>query len=115
MKLNELLASIERDVPITLIVDEQYFRVGKKGDLVRDLNYFNNRIHYMSLLLSYTRYDQIKFDLVRNKILDQFPELLMPENCLEKIPDYGKMEDYIASIEVAYPATWTVEYEMIDS
>lgn len=70
---------------------------------------------YMSLLLSYTRYDQIKFDLVRNKILDQFPELLMPENCLEKISDYGKMEDYIASIEVAYPATWTVEYEMINS
>ena len=67
---------------------------------------------YMSLLLSYTRYDQIKFDLVRNKILDQFPELLMPENCLEKIPDHGKMEDYIASIEVAYPATWTVEYEI---
>lgn len=26
-----------------------------------------------------------------------------------------KMEDYIASIEVAYPETWTVEYEMIDS
>mgnify|MGYP000015294372 FL=1 len=39
----------------------------------------------------------------------------MPENCLEKLPDYGKTEDYIASIEVAYPATWTVEYEMIDS
>ena len=52
---------------------------------------------------------------VRNKILEQFPELLMPENCLEKLPDYGKMEDYIASIEVAYPETWTVEYEMIDS
>ena len=34
MKLNELLASIERDVPITLIFDEQYFRVGKKGDLL---------------------------------------------------------------------------------
>lgn len=46
MKLNELLASIERDVPITLIVDEQYFRVGKKGDLVKDLNYFNNRKYY---------------------------------------------------------------------
>lgn len=65
---------------------------------------------YISLLLPYTRYDQIKFDLVRNKILEQFPELLMPENCLEKLPDYGKTEDYIASIEVAYPATWTVEY-----
>lgn len=64
----------------------------------------------ISLLLPYTRYDQIKFDLVRNKILEQFPELLMPENCLEKLPDYGKTEDYIASIEVAYPATWTVEY-----
>lgn len=70
---------------------------------------------YISLFLEYTRYDQIKFDLVRNKILEQFPELLMPENCLEKLPDYGKTQDYIASIEVAYPATWTVEYEMIDS
>ena len=70
---------------------------------------------YISLLLQYTRYDQIKFDLVRNKILKQFPELLMPENSLEKLPDYGKLEDYVASIEVAYPATWTVEYELIDS
>lgn len=70
---------------------------------------------YISLLLQYTRYDQIKFDLVRNKILEQFPELLMPENCLEKLPYYGKIENYISSIEVAYPATWTVEYEMIDS
>lgn len=70
---------------------------------------------YISLLLPYTRFDQIKFDLVRNKILEQFPELLMPENCLEKLPGYGKTKDYIASIEVAYPATWTVEYEMIDS
>lgn len=34
----------------------------------------------------------------------------MPENCLEKLPDYGKIENYISSIEVAYPATWTVEY-----
>lgn len=37
------------------------------------------------------------------------------EICLEKLPGYGKAEDYIASIEVAYPETWTVEYEMIDS
>ena len=50
-----------------------------------------------------------------SKILEQFPELLMPESCLEKFPGYGKTEDYIASIEVAYSATWTVEYEMIDS
>lgn len=70
---------------------------------------------YISLLLPYTRFDQIKFDLVRNKILEQFSELLMPENSLEKLPDYGKLEDYVASIEVAYPATWTVEYELIDS
>ena len=52
MKLNELLASIERDVPITLIVDEQYFRVGKKGDLVRDLNYFNNRKYYGNAIVA---------------------------------------------------------------
>lgn len=71
--------------------------------------------NYISLFLEYTRYDQIKFDLVCNKILKQFPELLIPENCCEKLPNYGKTEDYIASIEVAYPETWTVEYEIIDS
>lgn len=71
--------------------------------------------NYISLFLEYTRYDQIKFDLVCNKILKQFPELLIPENCCEKLPNYGKMEDYIASIEVAYPETWTVEYAKIDS
>lgn len=70
---------------------------------------------YISLFLEYTRYDQIKFDLVCNKILGQFPELLIPVNCCEKLPNYGKMEDYIASIEVAYPETWTVEYAKIDS
>ena len=46
MRLNELLASINRDVPITLTVDEQYFHICKKGDLVNDFNYFNNRIRY---------------------------------------------------------------------
>lgn len=56
---------------------------------------------YISLLLEYTQHDQIKFDLVRNKILKQFPELLMSENCYEKLPDSAKLEDYIASIEVA--------------
>ena len=70
---------------------------------------------YISLLLEYTKHNQIKFDLVRDKILGQFPELLMSENCYEKLPDSAKLEDYIASIEVAYPKTWTVEYEMIDS
>lgn len=70
---------------------------------------------YISLFLEYTRYDQIKFDLVCNKILGQFPELLIPVNCCEKLPNHGKMEDYIASIEVAYPETWTVEYAKIDS
>lgn len=44
------------------------------------------------------------------KFIPMVLEMLMPENCLEKLPDYGKTEDYIASIEVAYPATWTVEY-----
>lgn len=52
MKLNELLASIDRDVPITLIVDEQYFRVDRKCDLVRDINYFNNRKHYGNAIVA---------------------------------------------------------------
>lgn len=52
MKLNELLASIERDVPITLIVDEQYFRVDRRCDLVRDINYFNNRKHYGNAIVA---------------------------------------------------------------
>ena len=70
---------------------------------------------YISLLLEYTKHDQVKFDLVRDKVLGQFPELIMSENCYEKIPDNANLEDYIASIEVAYPETWTVEYEKIDS
>ncbi len=52
MKLNELLASIDRDVPITLIVDEQYFRVDRRCDLVRDINYFNNRKHYENAIVA---------------------------------------------------------------
>lgn len=52
MKLNELLASIDRDVPITLIVDEQYFRVDRRCDLVRDINYFNNRKHYGNAIVA---------------------------------------------------------------
>ena len=71
--------------------------------------------NYISLFLEYTKHDQVKFDLVRDKILGQFPELLMSENCYEKLPDSAKLEDYIASIEVAYPETWTVEYAKIDS
>lgn len=52
MKLNELLASIDRDVPITLIVNEQYFSVDRRCDLVRDINYFNNRKYYGNAIVA---------------------------------------------------------------
>ena len=108
----KLYPSSSKEKIVTLL--EYFFKVCDVGASPQCM-WKTDDCDYISLLLQYTRYDQIKFDLVRKKILEQFPELLMPENCLEKIPDYGKMEDYIASIEVAYPATWTVEYEMIDS
>lgn len=108
----KLYPSSSKEKIVTLL--EYFFKVCDVGASPQCV-WKTDDCDYMSLLLPYTRYDQIKFDLVRNKILKQFPELLMPENCLEKLPDYGKMEDYIVSIEVAYPATWTVEYELIDS
>ena len=108
----KLYPSSSKEKIVTLL--EYFFKVCDVGASPQCM-WKTDDCDYISLLLPYTRYDQIKFDLVRNKILGQFPELLMPENCLEKLPSYGKMEDYIASIEVAYPATWTVEYEMIDS
>lgn len=108
----KLYPSSSKEKIVTLL--EYFFKVCDVGASPQCV-WKTDDCDYISLLLPYTRYDQIKFDLVRKKILEQFPELLMPENCLEKLPDYGKTEDYIASIEVAYPATWTVEYEMIDS
>lgn len=108
----KLYPSSSKEKIVTLL--EYFFKVCDVGASPQCM-WKTDDCDYISLLLPYTRYDQIKFDLVRNKILEQFPELLVPENCLEKLPDYGKTEDYIASIEVAYPATWTVEYEMIDS
>lgn len=107
-----LYPSSSKEKIVTLL--EYFFKVCDVGASPQCM-WKTDDCDYMSLLLPYTRYDQIKFDLARNKILEQFPELLMPENCLEKLPDYGKTEDYIASIEIAYPETWTVEYEMIDS
>lgn len=108
----KLYPSSSKEKIVTLL--EYFFKVCDVGASPQCM-WKTDDCDYISLLLPYTRYDQIKFDLVRNKILKQFPELLMPENCLEKLPDHGKMEDYIVSIEVAYPATWTVEYELIDS
>ena len=108
----KLYPSSSKEKIVTLL--EYFFKVCDVGASPQCM-WKTDDCDYISLLLQYTRYDQIKFDLVRNKILKQFPELLMPENCLEKLPDYGKMEDYIVSIEVAYPTTWTVEYELIDS
>ena len=102
-----LYPSSSKEKIVTLL--EYFFKVCDVGASPQCM-WKTDDCDYISLLLPYTRYDQIKFDFVRNKILEQFPELLMPENCLEKLPDYGKTEDYIASIEVAYPATWTVEY-----
>lgn len=103
----KLYPSSSKEKIVTLL--EYFFKVCDVGASPQCM-WKTDDCDYISLLLPYTRYDQIKFDLVRNKILEQFPELLMPENCLEKLPGYGKTEDYIASIEVAYPATWTVEY-----
>ena len=108
----KLYPSSSKEKIVTLL--EYFFKVCDVGASPQCM-WKTDDCDYISLLLPYTRFEQIKFDLVRNKILEQFPELLMPENCLEKLPDHGKTEDYIASIEVAYPATWTVEYEMIDS
>lgn len=108
----KLYPSSSKEKIVTLL--EYFFKVCDVGASPQCM-WKTDDCDYISLLLQYTRYDQIKFDLVRKKILEQFPELLMPENCLEKLPDYGKIENYISSIEVAYPATWTVEYELIDS
>lgn len=108
----KLYPSSSKEKIVTLL--EYFFKVCDVGASPQCM-WKTDDCDYISLLLQYTRYDQIKFDLVRNKILKQFPELLMPENSLEKLPDYGKLEDYVASIEVAYPETWTVEYELIDS
>lgn len=108
----KLYPSSSKEKIVTLL--EYFFKVCDVGASPQCM-WKTDDCDYISLLLQYTRYDQIKFDLVRNKILEQFPELLMPENCLEKLPDYGKIENYISSIEVAYPATWTVEHELIDS
>lgn len=108
----KLYPSSSKEKIVTLL--EYFFKVCDVGASPQCM-WNTDDCDYISLLLPYTRYDQIKFDLVRNKILEQLPELLMQENCLEKLPGYGKTEDYIASIEVAYPETWTVEYEMIDS
>lgn len=108
----KLYPSSSKEKIVTLL--EYFFKVCDVGASPQCM-WKTDDCDYISLLLQYTRYDQIKFDLVCKKILEQFPELLMPENCLEKLPDYGKIENYISSIEVAYPATWTVEYELIDS
>lgn len=103
----KLYPSSSKEKIVTLL--EYFFKVCDVGASPQ-CTWKTDDCDYISLLLPYTRYDQIKFDLVRNKILEQFPELLMPENCLEKLPDYGKTEDYIASIEVAYPVTWTIDF-----
>lgn len=108
----KLYPSSSKEKIVTLL--EYFFKVCDV-DVSPQCMWKTDDCDYNSLLLPYTRYDQIKFDLVRNKILEQFPELLMPESCLEKLPGYGKTEDYIVSIEVAYPETWTVEYAKIDS
>lgn len=108
----KLYPSSSKEKIVTLL--EYFFKVCDVGASPQCM-WKTDDCDYISLLLQYTRYDQIKFDLVCNKILKQFPELLIPENCCEKLPNYGKTEDYIASIEVAYPETWTVEYEIIDS
>ena len=108
----KLYPSSSKEKIVTLL--QYFFKVCDVGASPQSV-FKTDDCDYNSLFLEYTRYDQIKFDLVCNKILGQFPELLIPVNCCEKLPNYGKMEDYIASIEVAYPETWTVEYAKIDS
>ena len=44
------------------------------------------------------------------KMINMFPELLHSENVLLDIPKDKKIKNLVYMIEVAYPATWTVEY-----
>lgn len=65
---------------------------------------------YMSLFLEYHIYSEFEFDKNVEKMINMFPELLHSENVLLDIPKDKKIKNLVYMIEVAYPATWTVEY-----
>lgn len=68
----KLYPSSSKEKIVTLL--EYFFKVCDVGASPQ-CTWKTDDCDYISLLLPYTRFDQIKFDLVRNKILEQFPEL----------------------------------------
>lgn len=66
---------------------------------------------YRSLMLDYQPGQEQQFDRILTEIMKRFPELKNPERLIEKIPDGKHLKDVISMIEIAYPATWDVEYE----
>lgn len=69
----KLYPSSSKEKIVTLL--EYFFKVCDVGASPQCM-WNTDDCDYISLLLPYTRYDQIKFDLVRNKILEQFPNCL---------------------------------------
>lgn len=69
----------------------------------------------MSLLLECRISNEFEFDKIVEKMIDMFPELIYAENVLLEIPNDKAIKDMVYMIEVAYPATWTVEFEIMSS
>ena len=69
---------------------------------------------YMSLFLECRISNVVEFNKNVEKMIDMFPELIHAENILLEIPKDKAIKDMVYMIEVAYPATWTVEFEIIN-
>lgn len=74
--------------------------------------WMTDQCSYQSLLLDYCPEQEQQFDQILTEIMKQFPELKDPERLLEKIPDGMHLRDVVSMIEIAYPDTWVVEYEL---
>lgn len=69
---------------------------------------------YMSLFLECRISNVVEFNKNVEKMIDMFPELIHAENILLEISKDKAIKDMVYMIEVAYPATWTVEFEIIN-
>ena len=103
----ELKPSVDKNKLLDVL--KYFFSVCDEG-LSPQCMWRTNDCDYISLLVDYDYESEKQFENAFNEIIKQFPELKQSENFIEEIPNGKTLLDMVSCIDVAYPTTWTVEY-----
>ena len=107
---------IKPSIQIDLIIDVlNYFFGVCDEDCSPQIMWETDDCKYISLFKNYDISNKEEFNRVFERIIKQFPRLNEPVNFLETIPENEVFINMVSQIELAFPATWNVDFIVKDS